>query len=93
MLLMLEKGISGGICQSIHRYAKASNKYMKGSNKNKELSYIQYWDANSLYGWAMSQKLQVNNFESIKAFFSKLTFNILKNYMNFIIFYCFYQKV
>ena len=29
MLLMVEKKISGGICHSIHRYAKANNKYMK----------------------------------------------------------------
>ena len=29
MLLMLEKGIRGGICHAILRYAKANNKYMK----------------------------------------------------------------
>ena len=29
MLLMVEKEIRGGICHSIHRYAKANNKYMK----------------------------------------------------------------
>ena len=31
-----------------------NNKYMKDYNKNKELSYIQYWDVNNLYGWTMS---------------------------------------
>ena len=51
---------------SIHRYAKANNKYMKGYDKNKESSYIQYWNVNNLYGWAMPQKLLVNNFEWIK---------------------------
>ena len=39
---------------------------MKDYDKNKESSYIQYWDANNLYGWAMSQNLPVNNFEWIK---------------------------
>ena len=40
MLLMVEKGIRGGICNAIHRYAKANNKYMKDYNKDKESSYI-----------------------------------------------------
>ena len=63
MLLMVEEGIRGGICHSIHRYAKANNKYMKNCDKNKESSYIQYLDANNLYGWAMSQKLPVSGFK------------------------------
>ena len=66
MLLLVEKGIRGAICHSIYQYAKANNKYMKDYDKNKESSYIQYWYVNSLYGWAMSQKLPVNNFEWIK---------------------------
>ena len=65
MLLMLEEGIRGGICHSIHRHAKANNKYMKNYDENKESSYIQYLDANNLYGWAMSQKLPVNGFKLI----------------------------
>ena len=63
MLLMAEKGIRGGICHVIHRYAKANNKYVKDYDKNKESSYLKYWDVNNLYGWAMSQKLPVNEFE------------------------------
>ena len=59
MLLMTEKGIRCGICQAVHRYAKASNKYMKNYDKKIESSYIEYLDANNLYGWAMSQKLPV----------------------------------
>ena len=42
MLSMTGKGIRGGICHSIYRYAKANYKYMKDYGKNKELSYLQY---------------------------------------------------
>ena len=66
MLLMIEKGTRSGICQATHRYAKANNKYMKNYNKNIESSYIQYVDANNLYGWAMTQRLPVNDFEWVK---------------------------
>ena len=54
MILMIEKGITGGICQATHRYAKAHNKYMKNYDTSNESSYIKYLDANKLYGWAMS---------------------------------------
>ena len=63
MLVMMEEGISGGICHSIHRHAKTNNKYMKNYNNNEESSYIKYLDANNLYGWAMSKKLPVNGFK------------------------------
>ena len=63
MFLMVEKGIRGGICHAIHRYAKANNKYMKNYNKDKEESFLQYLDASNLYGWAMSQKLPVSAFK------------------------------
>ena len=63
MLLMVEKGIRGGICHSIQRYAKANNKYMKSYNNNEESSYIQYLDANNLCGWLMSKKLPTNRFK------------------------------
>ena len=64
MLLMVEKGIRGGICHAIYRrYVTANNKYMKKQDKNKETSYLMYLDANNLYGWAMSQKVLVDGFE------------------------------
>ena len=79
MLLMVEEGIRGGICHLINRYAKANNKYMKNYDKNKESSYVQYLDANNLYGWAMSQKLPVNGFKWIKNT-SKIDEKFIKNY-------------
>ena len=63
MILMVEEVIRGGICHSIHRYAKANNKYMKNYNNNEESSYIQYLGANNLYGWAMSKKSPVKGFK------------------------------
>ena len=53
MLLMVQKGIRGGICNAIHHYAKANNKYMKNYDKNKEPSYLSYWDVKKLHGCAM----------------------------------------
>ena len=55
MLLMAEKAV------------KANNKYMKNYDQDKE-SYIQYLDANNLYGWAMSQKLPVNGFKGQESY-------------------------
>ena len=52
---------------------------MKKYNKNEESSYIQYLDANNLYGWAMSQKLPVNDFKWINNV-SKINEKVIKNY-------------
>ena len=79
MLLMVEERIRGGICHAIHRHAKANNKYMKNYDKNKESSYIQYLDANNLYGWAMSQKSPGNGFKWIKDL-TEIDEEFIKNY-------------
>ena len=79
MLLMIEEGIRGGMCQSIHRYAEANNKYMKKSNQNIPSSYLLYLDANNLYGWAVSKKFPVNGFEWVNHL-SIFNENFIKNY-------------
>ena len=81
MLLMVEERIRGGICHSIHRYAKANNKYMKNYNNNEESSYIQYLDANNLYDWAMSKKLPVNGFRWLDSDeINEINEEFIKNY-------------
>ena len=75
MLLMLGKKVqdrrnmsfSSWIC-NIYGYVICylwifRDKLMKTYNKNKESSNLNYWDVNSLYGWAVSQKLPVNDFK------------------------------
>ena len=64
MLLMLERGIRGGVTQAVHRYASANNKYM-GEKFDPESvsSFLQYLDANNLYGWAMSQPFLTGGFK------------------------------
>ena len=67
MLLMFERGIRGGITQSVHRWAAANNLYMGSEyDKSKPTKYLQYLDANNLYGWAMSQSLPTGGFCRIK---------------------------
>ena len=79
MLLMIEEGIRGGICHAAHRYAKANNEYMKDYDESKESSYIQYLDANNLYGAAMSEKLPINGFKWVNDI-SKIDKKFIKSY-------------
>ena len=79
MLIMIEAGVRGRMCQSIHRYAKANNKYMKNYDKSIESSYLMYLDANNLYGWGMSQNFSVNGFkweDDLSRFYERF----IKNY-------------
>ena len=78
MLLTFEDGTRGRMCTAIHRYAKANNKYMKNYNKNVESSFLDYLDANNLYGWAMSKNLPVGYFELINP--EDYTEDIIKKY-------------
>ena len=63
MYEMVEKGLRGGMCQVSKKHVKANNKYMKEYDENIVQSYINYLDANYLYGLAMSQKLPYGELE------------------------------
>ena len=63
MLLMVEKGIRGGVSMISTRYGKANNKYMEEYDSSSPSKYIAYLDANNLYGWAMSKKLPTHGFK------------------------------
>ena len=63
MLMMFERGIHGGITHIAKRYAEANNKYTVNYDSTKPSTYIQYLDANNLYGWAMSQPLPTHGFK------------------------------
>ena len=63
MLLMIEKGIRGGISMISNRYGKANNKYMKDFFKTELSKHLIYVDANNLYGGGMSEKLPTHGFK------------------------------
>ena len=65
MYLMVEQGIRGGISMISHKFAKANNPYMEEYDPDQPPSYILYWDANNLHGWAMSEPLPTGNFSWI----------------------------
>ena len=67
------------MCQSVYKYAKANKIYMKNYDKNIKSPYLEYLDADNLYGWTMSQKLPVDGFEWVKDL-SKFNWKFIKNY-------------
>ena len=69
------------MCQAVHRYADSNNKYMKNYDENMASSFLEYVDANNLYGWPLSQKLPIGNFKWIeKDDLSKFDENFIKNF-------------
>ena len=63
MLMMVEKGIRGGVSMISTRYGKANNPYMKDYDPDQPTKYISYLDANNLYGWAMCKPLPTKGFK------------------------------
>ena len=69
MLLMIEKGIRGGVSMISKRHGKANNKYMgEEYDPSQPSKYVTYLDANNLYGWAMSKPLPTGNFKWMENF-------------------------
>ena len=63
MHLFIEKCMRGGISYIAKSYSKANNKYMENYDNTKKNTFIMYFDANNLYGWAMTQYLPYGNFK------------------------------
>ena len=69
MLLMIEKGIRGGVSMISKRHGKANNKYMgEEYDPSQPSTYVTYLDANNLYGWAMSKPLPTGDFKWMQNF-------------------------
>ena len=60
--LFIEAGIRGGVSTITHRYAKSNIPGMGEYDESKPTEHLIYWDANNLYGWAMSQSLPTGAF-------------------------------
>lgn len=62
MYEFFENAIRGGISVISRRFAIGNNRFMQIYDPEKKTSYILYYDANNLYGWAMSEPLPVSDF-------------------------------
>ena len=78
MLMMFEKVIRGGISHIAKRYAEANGKYIKDYDPDKPSTYIQYLDANNLYGWAMSKSLPTHGFKWMRDLTKETVMDILE---------------
>ncbi|XP_025421129.1 uncharacterized protein LOC112691190 [Sipha flava] len=66
MLLLIEKGIRGGLTQASMRYGKANNHRTPHHDESKSNTRIVYQDCNNLYGWAMTQYLPYGEFKWVE---------------------------
>ena len=79
MYEMIEAGLRGGMTQTTCKKVEANNKYMGSDyDSSKESSYINYLDANNLYGLSMIQKLPCRNLK----WDDKITEDDIINYNN-----------
>ena len=82
MYLFIEKGLRGGISMVSHRHAQANNQYMENYNNEEPTSFIQYLDANNLYGWAMSQPMPTGNFQWVSQVLSYIAVMLVDGFWN-----------
>ena len=80
MVLMTERRIRGGLTQVIKKYGAANNKYLPNYDRSKKSTYLQYLNANNLYGYAMNKKLPLNGYK--RADIKMFTDDFIKNYDN-----------